>query len=131
MKRRSLQLKDKRNELVKAAEAILDAATEDKPMTAEQRKLLDKITADIKTLNLDIEAAELIEDTKREPVQDVPALVKPPASTAPEKEDRPRVTVPWARRTRHSTLKAFRGEHAEEHAYASGMWILATLFNRQ
>jgi HK97 family phage major capsid protein len=131
MKRRSLQLKDKRNELVKAAEAILDAVTDDKPMTAEQRKLLDKMTADIKTLNLDIEAAELIEETRREPTQDVTAIVKPSTSTPADKEEHPRVTVPWARRTRHSTLKAFRGEHAEEHAYASGMWILATLFNRQ
>lgn len=38
-----------------------------------------------------------------------------------------RVTVPARAAYRHTSLKAFKGEHAESRAYIAGQWALATL----
>lgn len=126
MARKSLELKQHRDEKIKLAESILEAGTPTNPLNDEQRKLLDSLMADIKILNRDIEAAEFVEDaaanrdTQSRQVTHVQVR---------EPDDHPRVKV--SSQMLATRLRAFKGPDAEQNAFKSGQWALATLWNNR
>lgn len=124
-KRQSLYLKERRDEKAKIAESILDSSGPDKPLSDEQRKMFDDLLRDIKVLDGDIGRAEAAEDLRAGIDTDVSRRHAP----NPRPEDR-RPIIP-ANQILHKRLVAFRGEGAEERAYKSGMWALATLWNNE
>lgn len=123
--RKSVQLKQNRDEKIKLAESILEASGPDKPLNDEQRKLLDSLMADIKILNKDIEAAEFVEDAAaNRDTQGRRVTAPQPADDAAARQNR----VVISNQMRPSRLRAFRGQEAEQNAYRAGMWAVATLW---
>jgi HK97 family phage major capsid protein len=126
MKRQSVYLRERRDEKVKLAQAILDASGPDQPLTDQQRKMFDDLTADIEILDADIARNIKLENIQADMnTQGTrPGLVQ-----VREPDNRPTSIVP-ANQIRYSKLKAFSGVDANEDAYRAGMWAMATLWNR-
>lgn len=124
MARKSVELKAHKDDKVKISEGILEASGPDKPMTDEQRKLLDSLMVDIKQLNRDIEAAEFVEDQIAN--RDTQSRKVPPAEVRNEGAG---ARVQIVNQMRPAKLRAFTGVDAEQNAYRAGMWAVATLWN--
>lgn len=126
--RKSLELKQHRDEKIKLAESILEVSGPDKPLNDQQRKLLDSLMADIEILNKDIKAAEFIEDAAADrdtQGRRIPAGALPGNSGSDPTQSRVDITS----QMRPAKLVAFKGSDAEQNAYRAGQWVAATLFN--
>lgn len=128
MARKSLELKSHRDEKIKLAESILDASGPDHPLTEDQRRLFDSVSADVKILNDDIARAEFLEDQvanrdtqSRSQAAQIPQLRN-------DGDGGSRIQMPGQMIA--AKLRAFRGPDAESNAFKAGQWALATLWNR-
>lgn len=134
------ELKNQRQTKALQAQSLVDAAEKaeggPRPMSAEDCTLFDKLHAEIKTL--DAQIAEIEEhERRRKASSDLINHLNSPGGrvTTPDQPQNAVATIPnqrtiipaTARRT--SRLKAFKGPNAEENAYRSGLWALATCFN--
>jgi len=125
--RKSLQLKEQRDEQLKVANQILESATDEKPITDEQRALFDSLMAKVEILNGDIKRAEFVEINQPTAAVTDADPKRPKPVIAPQASGR--IEMPG--RMRAGKLRAFQGENAEENAYKAGQWVLATLYNQE
>lgn len=128
--RKSLELKAQRDETIKVAQMILDSATDENPITDKQREVFDAHMATVKTLNGDIERAEFMETQAAAAVVTEPDARKPKPVISDTKGE-PSFVIPSNVLMRNRKLKNFKGENADRNAYASGRWIMATLFQHE
>ncbi len=111
------------------------AEKEGRPHTDEENKLFDELSAQMEQLELQI--TNIQETIARRDRADVDRKKSEEGRGRVTKADPPAVNaavdtfrIPAvAKRT--GKLKAFRGAHAEERAYRSGMWARATLFRSE
>lgn len=131
------------------AQAIVDlAADEDRELTADEKTEIDAIlgigtpgedgykAGEIDALEKDLERAEKLEARQAELAQGragggLFSRADQPRRH-PTNDEQPQVRaagvrIPAQAAYRHKSLKAFRGPHAEQAAYLSGMFLLATL----
>lgn len=131
-------LRDESKTLIETAEA------ENRELTDQEKKRFDALMGSgddpglIQNVANEIDRRERYESRmaiadvatrERRPVQPEAAAVPAATSGAATAGGR-RFTIP-ARARRTGTLTAFKGQDAEYHAYATGMWILGSLFNYQ
>jgi HK97 family phage major capsid protein len=118
------ELREKRKAAIEAKNAL--AANVDK-WTDEDRSKHEEAKAEVARLN---EQVSVMEDAERdtlmlkEPAPNQPPVAPVQRTEKPEDKPEPKI-VPVHR---VGKLKAFTGHNAEENAYRSGQWILASLY---
>lgn len=134
-----IRLQAERSSKAQQAEDIFKAAEQaeggGRPTTAEENFMLDKISADLESLDAQI-AAVLDHERRREQFKALEDRYNQPAGrqTSPDRPSTPAAVSPPSRNTvpatarRSGTLKAFKGHDADVKAYNSGLWLLATVF---
>lgn len=144
----SKKLREQIGELVARSEAILQTGE----LTEELRAELDRINGqgeegqegfvpgEVHNLQADLKRVEAIEKRTKELTKVQPATNVTVAQDEPDKgevdEAKAKVTpfvrcetlkIPIHQQFRYGSLKAFKGQHAEKHAYLSGMFFLGAL----
>lgn len=131
------EMMQERQHLVLSARDMIEKAKRDGRFpTPEEKAELGKWQERIKELDDLIAKAEEFERQEAEIEALVKTVNKPPKlfnsqdrkQTRPDDKDDssvPRIEV----LRRYSTLKAFKGDHADERAYRAGQWARAALFN--
>ncbi len=124
------ELQEQRGTLLDEAEALTVLATEEnRELTAEETARIDDIIGTKERPGL---AAKLDGDIQR--AQRLEELTAAQAhrrgKITLEAGLGPRRKIPAQARYRYHDLKAFQGPEADEDAYATGQWILATLFRK-
>jgi HK97 family phage major capsid protein len=125
--RKSLELKAEKDEVLKVTQDILDAATADKPLTEAQNALVAANIQKVKDLKVAIEQAEFME-AEAAAAETLDAGARKPKAVIESKD---KIVVPQNLRMRNRKLRHFTGDNAEQNAYASGRWIMATLFQHE
>ncbi len=136
------ELEGERTRKALAARDIIEKAEKaeggSRPLSPDEVSVFDKLQEDIKNLNAQIDQVLATQKRRAELDKITEELNKPSGrQTAPgDKPLAPKVenggwfSIPaTARRT--GTLKAFKGDRADEKAYKAGQWILGVLFNNE
>lgn len=120
-------LREERTKLLDSmSKRLSDANAQNRPMTDEEMAAHRADDARSDALKTQIEAIEKVDaeiEASRKVVPNgaKPAQIQP--TTEPEPKPRPFVTAPVFA----SSLRAFKGDRAEERAHRSGMWIKAIM----
>ncbi len=128
------EVSDEVGALLKKIDAIIEKAEKDggRDLTEAERKEFDghkakivELKAELTRLDGEIADERTLEDARR-------ASATPIAAAAAGDRDgaepgQRRIVVPAQAKHRYGSLKAFKGETAEEDAYVSGMFLLAAL----
>jgi HK97 family phage major capsid protein len=130
----SKQLREEIAALMGRVEAITTVAKdEDRELTPEEKAEIDAIMgagdAPGQIGNLEIELKRILKiEAKQAEFAERHAPDGPETPNDPAPVDRAAsITIPIQARHQYNTLRAFEGPHAEERAFISGMWALATL----
>jgi HK97 family phage major capsid protein len=121
MSNRLKALREKQGTIADSMEKLLATAQADaRDLTDEEQQVFGDLEKDFEDGKKAIAREERVEAVRA-------SLAKPlPADVTATK-----TTVPAAARVRYGKLKAFRGEGAEEAAYRSGQFILATMLGHE
>lgn len=124
------ELKQQRAAIFDENEALLKTIEEEeREMTDEETKAFDERNAKIEEFAGKIERQEKHEETRRRLAATKPSGVRT-STEDPNREIPEKVVIPARCRARRE-LRGFTGPDAEENAYRSGRWLLASLFNHE
>ncbi len=135
----SKQLKEQIAALFDKAEAITAIATEEKRDATDQEKAdIDGImgignkdddnyvSGAIDALEIDLARIEKLEAKQAELAKSRTAPLQDGGKIEPKKSS---IIIPAVSRYRTGTLKAYKGDKADENAYCMGQFLIATIFN--
>ncbi len=141
MANRLEQLLAERNHKSLSMRDLCDRAEKDsRPMTPEEIQLFDKLKGDYDAIEPQIKSLQETEQRRLE-MEAIKAKAEAPAGRV-VKPDQPgndganlmasnRITRVPATARPISTLKAFKGDGAEERAYRAGQWLRATVYGNE
>lgn len=125
--KRIQQLKEQRANLLARAEALVKLAEEEnRSLTEDEAKEVDGISSDggeLSKVDAELKRLERVQSLQAE------AAIRIAGQQRQEPEGR-RIVVPATAR-KLGNFKAFKGADAEVDAYASGQWILASVFKNE
>lgn len=126
-----------REHLIKTCRDMIEEAEKNGTiLTDEQQAQLDNHQKEIERLEGVIAKVQRFEDAKKKTESLVKTIGKPllggvdTSTPRPDDDNIRKTAVPNVEiRRRYKTLKAFKGQDADERAYRAGQWARATLFN--
>ena len=141
----SKQLRQEIRDLLDEAKAVDTlAASEDREFTDDETTRLDEINVEIgddgqngeeeSGLWASVHKAERLENLIRQQAaqQSLDNTPAPqPSGNLQQPGEPSRIIIPATARYRHGSLKAYRGERADERAYTAGQFCAATLFRNE
>lgn len=113
----------------KIEQTLKKSDDEKRTLSDDEKKLIDGLLEENSKLDVECVRLEKLIAEQAKLKQGEERQVKPPAPEKinPEKEEPEKPKTEIRNAFRYSRLKAFRGDDAEERAYASGRWLAAVL----
>lgn len=125
MSTRLNKLLEKRGQIADQMDALLEKAAKDnaRDLTDEEKKAFDDLDAELKGVEGKIAFEKRVEEAKAASARPLSQVTGSDGEPVQPKK----IIIPAQAKHRYGKLKAFKGPNAEEDAYVSGMFLLATI----